>query len=306
MIAGSTQPAEVQEAVHRLNVALGNQDRTVFYTAPVLAEAESIAELVTAMQGGAVQALVMLETNPAYDAAGDLNFIGALDRVPLKIHAGPHVDETALRADWHLPSLHPLEAWGDARSLDGTVGLIQPTIAPLYDGRSAAEIVALLTDGQEHPGRDLLRAQWQGGETDDAFAPRWEAMLGAGFVPESAFPHEPVQLIAAGPPGPAAVPAGLDVLFRPDPSVWDGSVADNAWLQELPGSDHQAEMWENAITVGPAFPAREHAGQAGSARSRQGPSSRQRRGGSRGRRQDRAAGKPQASRPCRSRGGYGP
>ncbi len=260
VIAGSTQPAAVQEAVHRLNVALGNQDRTVFHTVPVLAEAESIAELVTAMQGGAVQTLVMLEINPAYDAPGDLGFAGALERVPLKIHAGLHVDETAVRSDWHLPLAHPLEAWGDARSLDGTVGLMQPTIAPLYDGRPAAEIVALLTDGQEHPARDLLRAQWQGAEADDAFAPRWEAMLGAGFVPGSAFPPEPVQLIAAGPPSVIATPAGLDVLFRPDPSVWDGSVADNAWLQELPNPLTKL-VWENAITVGPALAARERLAQ---------------------------------------------
>jgi len=256
VIAGSTQPAEVQEAVHRLNVALGNQDRTVFHTASVLAEAESVAGLVAAMQGGTVQALVMLETNPVYDAPGDLGFSAALDRVPLKIHAGLHADETALRSDWHLPLSHPLESWGDARSLDGTVGLMQPTIAPLYDGRSAAEILAILTDGQEHPGRDLVRAQWRGAEAEDAFAPRWEAMLEAGFVPDSAFSPEPVHLVAATPSTPADTPTGLDVLFRPDPSVWDGSVADNGWLQELPKPLTKL-VWENAITIGPALAERE-------------------------------------------------
>lgn len=267
VVAGSRQPAEVQEAVHRLNVALGNQDRTVFHTKPVLAPAEDLAPLVADMNRGNVQTLVMLDTNPAYDAPGDLGFAAALARVQLKVHAGLNAGETALRSDWHLPVQHPLEAWGDARSLDGTVGLMQPTVSPLYKGRSPSEIIALLTDGQEHEGQDLLRAHWQGGEADAAFAPRWEAMLAGGFVPGTAFPPVPVQLAAAAPsvsgplpaspPGPPfAAPGGLDALFHPDPSVWDGSAADNAWLQELPRPLTKL-VWANAVTVSPALAARE-------------------------------------------------
>ena len=37
---------------------------------------------------------------------------------------------------------HPLEMWGDARAYDGTVSIIQPLIAPLYQSRSAYEILA--------------------------------------------------------------------------------------------------------------------------------------------------------------------
>ncbi len=80
----------------------------------------------------------MLDTNPVYTAPGDLDFAGALGKVPLRIHAGATVDETAAYADWHLPRAHPLESWGDARAWDGTVSLHQPTIPPLYNGRGAA------------------------------------------------------------------------------------------------------------------------------------------------------------------------
>ncbi len=136
VIAGSTAPAGVQEAVHRLNQALGNAGSTVEYVASVAPPAEPLAALVEAMNSGTVTTLVILDANPAYDAPGTLDFTAALRRVPLKIHAGAYEDETGLRCDWHLPLAHPLEAWGDARSADGTVGLMQPTIAPLYDGRS--------------------------------------------------------------------------------------------------------------------------------------------------------------------------
>ena len=242
--AGAGQPPPVHAAVHRLNAALGNVGETVLFTQPAMPEAETLANLVDAMRAGSVQAVLMLDTNPAYNAPGSLGFTAALARVPLKIHAGQHVNETALRCDWHLPTAHPLETWGDARSLDGTIGLMQPTIEPLYQGRPAAEIVAMLTDGREHAPRDLLRAQYP---VDDA---AWETMLGDGFVPGSAFAPVDVQLSGSAAPAEAAT-AGFDVLFRPDPCVWDGSLANNGWLQELPKPLTKL-VWENAITIGPA------------------------------------------------------
>ena len=37
-----------------------------------------------------------------------------------------------------FPQAHDLESWGDARAYDGTVTVIQPLIAPLYDGQIGA------------------------------------------------------------------------------------------------------------------------------------------------------------------------
>ncbi len=258
VIAGSTAPPALHEAVHRLNAALGNTGQTVFYTAPAAEPAEPLADLVAAMADGSVAALVMLDTNPVYDAAASLQFGDALRHVPLKIHAGISEDETALRCDWHLPLAHPLESWGDARSPDGTVGFMQPTIAPLYQGRSAAEILSLLADVEPKGGQALLRSHWQGSQDEASFAPRWEAMLRDGFVADSAFAPANVRLVPPQPPGdtsPAQV--GLTVLFRPDPTVWDGSRANNGWLQELPKPLTKL-VWENALFVGPALAASEH------------------------------------------------
>ncbi len=255
VVTGETAPAELQEAVHRLNAALGNTGQTVFHTAPVAEPAEPLADLVSAMASGSVATLVMLDTNPVYDAAGSLGFGEALRRVRLKIHAGAYEDETALRCDWHLPLSHPLESWGDARSPDGTVGLMQPTIAPLYHGRSAAEILSLLADAEPKSGQELLRSHWQGSQAAADFAPRWQTMLRAGFIADTAFAPETVSLAPAKPP--AAAPAaskGLTVLFRPDPTVWDGSRANNGWLQEL-AKPLTKLVWENALFVGPALAA---------------------------------------------------
>jgi MoCo/4Fe-4S cofactor protein with predicted Tat translocation signal len=251
VLAGATQPPEVQAAVHRLNAMLGNLGSTVFFTASAEAEAESLGALTAAMARGEVGTLVMLDVNPAYDAPADLDFAEHLGRVRLKIHAGLYADETAQRCDWHLPLAHPLESWGDARSLDGTVSLLQPTIAPLYGGRSVAEILSLLaTPEAPRGGHDLLRAHWQESVDDAA----WHEALLHGFLPGTAFAPEPVGAPAAAPA--RAPAAGLHVLFRPDPGVWDGSLASNAWLQEMPRPLTKL-VWENAISVAPALAARE-------------------------------------------------
>ncbi|TGE01262.1 TAT-variant-translocated molybdopterin oxidoreductase [Methylobacterium nonmethylotrophicum] len=265
VLAGAQAGPELLAQVHRLNAALGNTGRTVFHTAPVpVLDPEPLSALVEAMRRGAVQVLVMLDVNPVYDAPGDLGFLEAMARVPLKIHAGLYPDETAFRCDWNLPLAHPLEAWGDARSLDGTVTLIQPTIRPLYDGRSVPEILSILTDAEAKDGGSLLDAHWRRpGEDDAAWTARREAFLQAGFLEGTAFSPEPVGEPVPAPaalPRPAPSPAGparrVEVLFRPDATVWDGSLANLAWLQELPKPLTKV-VWGNVIAVSPALAERE-------------------------------------------------
>ena len=45
------------------------------------------------------------------------------------------------------------------------------------------------------------------------------------------------------------------MVFRPDPSVYDGRFANNAWLQELPNSLTKL-TWDNAALIAPATAAR--------------------------------------------------
>jgi molybdopterin-containing oxidoreductase family iron-sulfur binding subunit len=47
---------------------------------------------------------------------------------------------------------------------------------------------------------------------------------------------------------PPASRDSLDLIFRPDPTVWDGSVGNNPWLQELPKPLTRL-VWENIIAI---------------------------------------------------------
>ncbi|WP_428375745.1 TAT-variant-translocated molybdopterin oxidoreductase [Lichenicoccus sp.] len=254
VLAGAWQAASVHEAVHRLNARLGNVGRGVLHVEPVAAQAEDLAALVQAMQQGQVRTLLVLGANPVQDAPAALGFAQALDRVPMKLHAGLYVDETAALCDWHLPLAHPLESWGDARAADGTVSLIQPTILPLYAGRSAPEILSLLTDAQPQDAQTLLRSYWRTRLGQD-FEAAWRRALLAGFIDKTQAASVTVASTAAtrAPPATPAPPAGtVEVLFRPDPVLRDGASANNAWLQELPRPLTRI-VWDNAVLVSPAL-----------------------------------------------------
>jgi molybdopterin-containing oxidoreductase family iron-sulfur binding subunit len=250
--AGTHGSAVLHETVQRINAAYGNTGKTVLFTDPVPIRGESIADLARAMRAGEVRTLLMIGCNPVYEAPADVDFAAALTHVPVKLHAGPYEDETALRSDWHLPLCHALESWDDARSLDGTPGLVQPTIAPLYDGRTAQEILSLLFDEVPRSALQLLQDHWRGTQQEETFAPAWRQALLDGFFKDDALPLQNVQAVNPLPGAASARPGGLTVAIRPDPSVWDGSLADNAWLQELPKPLTKL-VWENAVGVSPGL-----------------------------------------------------
>src|SRR5262249_8736815 len=136
----------------------------------------SLRELVEDMRNGRVDVLFILGGNPVYSAPADLDFAGAMDRVRLRVHLSPYEDETSERCNWHTPEAHYLEAWGDVRAYDGTTSLIQPLIAPLYGGRSAHELLALLTARPERSSFEVVRAYWRQAFRRD-FEARWRQAL---------------------------------------------------------------------------------------------------------------------------------
>jgi MoCo/4Fe-4S cofactor protein with predicted Tat translocation signal len=257
VIAGDHQPAEVHALAHQLNAQLGNIGKTVFYTDPVDAnpvnQSESLKELVADINGGKVDLLVILGGNSAYDAPADLKFADALksNKVPMRIHYGLYNDETAELCHWHVNGAHELEAWGDARAYDGTVSIIQPLIAPLYNAKSPLEFVAMLSGQSDASGYDLVRAYWQQQHTGGDFDQFWRKSLHDGWIEGTAFAPKSVTLkTAALPPATKSDDNGIEINIRRDPTIYDGQFSNNGWLQELPKPMSKL-TWDNAILVGP-------------------------------------------------------
>ena len=260
VVTGEHQPPAVHALVHAINDALGNTGNTVTYTESIEAspvnQTESITALVDDMSRGEVDLLVVIGTNPVYATPADLDFAAAMENVGMRVHAGLYHDETADLCHWHLPMAHGLEAWSDARSYDGTITVVQPLIAPLYRGKSAHEIVAALDGNAMKKGYDIVREHWQTQAYNEsqAFETFWQTTVHDGFIAGSALAPKAVSVgdIAAALGEPSGPENGTEVIFKADPTVWDGFYANNGWLQELPKPLTKL-TWDNAALMGPSM-----------------------------------------------------
>jgi MoCo/4Fe-4S cofactor protein with predicted Tat translocation signal len=256
VIVGDHQPSVVHAFAHAVNQALGNVGRTVFYTDPVdanpLNQTESIKELVADMRSGKVDFLIILGGNPVYDAPADLNFADALKngKVPLRVHHGLYQNETAELCHWHVNATHELEAWGDARAYDGTVSIIQPLIAPLYNGKSALEFVALLSGQADATGYDLTRAYWQKQHNAADFEQFWRRSLHDGWIDGTTYQPKPAIVKNDNFGWKWAADTAIELNIRRDPTIYDGQFSNNGWLQELPKPMTKL-TWDNAVLIGP-------------------------------------------------------
>jgi molybdopterin-containing oxidoreductase family iron-sulfur binding subunit len=166
VIAGDYQPPVVHALAHAMNQALGNVGTTVTYVEPIAANPtnhiESIKELARDIAAGSVDTLIIIGGNPVFDAPVDLNFRELIQKVPFTAHLSLYNDETSAYCKWHIPSTHYLESWGDARTYEGTVTIIQPLIEPLYQGaKSAHEMVAAIAGQTDKTAYDIVREFWQ-------------------------------------------------------------------------------------------------------------------------------------------------
>ena len=238
-----------------VNQRLNNAGATIRYSEPIQTAAndtQSLEALATDMAAGSVDTLIVLDCNSAYTAPGALRFAEHFARVPTRIHAGLYVDETALLCNWQLPLSHSLETWSDARAVDGSASIIQPVIRPLYASRSIHQLADMLL-GTIKPGTGAaVRGTWRE-QFGAAFDERWARALHDGFVASTAAQSLSVSANIPAAPQPAtpATESTLEIVFRPDPTVWDGRFGNIAWQQELPKPLTKI-TWDNVIAVSPA------------------------------------------------------
>ena len=257
VIAGEHQPPEVHALAHAMNVSLGNVGKTVFYTDPIEAnpvdQVASLQDLVKDLDAGAVDLLLIVGGNPVFNAPVEL---GLRDRIPkarMRAHLNLYDDETSRACQWRLPETHYLEAWGDARAFDGTATIQQPLIQPLYGGKSAYEVLQMFTEQPEMGGREIVKAYWASQHTGADFEAWWRRAVHDGVVANTAFPTKAPALHGENISGPARSPrlgGKFEVIFRPDPAIYDGRFANNGWLQELPRPITKL-TWDNAAIVSP-------------------------------------------------------
>ncbi len=250
VMAGRAQPAEVHALCHWIN---GELHAPIDLIPPVdiaaPSHADSLRALADDLGAKRVETLIVVGANPAYDAPGELELERAIRSVPFSAHLAHYADETSAACGWQLPLAHPLESWSDLRSLDGTASIVQPLIRPLYDTRTAHELIAYIGGAASASSYDLVRQTWQRNPGGD-FEAWWRGVVHDGVIPDTA--AQPLSLPPAKLPDvpPAQAPTAVTLTLAPDPSLFDGSFANNAWLQECP-QPLTKQVWGNAVHISP-------------------------------------------------------
>ncbi len=254
VIPGEQQPPSVHLAAIAINEALGNIGKTVIYTETVnpipSQQNDDFRSLVADMNAGKVDWLLVLDGNPVYSAPADLEFESALGKVDTLVHLGSHVDETAVISQWHINNTHYLESWSDARAYHGMATIVQPMIEPLYGGHSAHEVVqAMLVDAPLNSPYEAVRSTWKEQlSAKGDFEQNWRKALHDGFLQGTEFEAKSVTSKGALPAITAVSGDSIEVIFRPDPSIYDGRYANVGWLQELPKPITNLS-WDNAALI---------------------------------------------------------
>jgi len=174
VVCGSNDP-NVQLVVNAINSAIGAYGNTIDWAAPLMTHGavdKDMNDLVTAMNGGQVGALLVYDANPAYDYHNAQAFINGMKQVRLSVSFNPKMDETTALCQYIAPAPHFLESWGDAESRSGHLSFIQPTIFPLFKTR---------------PFQTSL-LKWSGNNTDwdSWFRNYWTGKMGSAMAFEQA------------------------------------------------------------------------------------------------------------------------
>lgn len=261
VMAGSGQPAELHALTLAVNNALGSIGNCVkLYESDndTASDLDGLKSLCDAMRQGKIDTLVMLGGDPCFNVPSDLEFMQAMMNVETRIHLSDYYNLTSRQSTWHIPRAHYSESWGDASAADGTRSIIQPLIAPLFDGIATAEMVNLMATGTNSDGYDIVRETWQNMLGRNDFENKWRKVLHDG-VWDVNLPKEVSPRIDSGYISKALTSLfesdsspreGMEFVFAASPSLHDGRFANNGWLQELPHPITKL-TWDNAALISP-------------------------------------------------------
>jgi Fe-S-cluster-containing dehydrogenase component len=269
VVAGAHMPDTVHAAVAAINQKLGNIEKTIRYYDVQTWRRQNTnwaGDLIQQVGKGQVKTLLILGGNPVYNGPEDFSFAKVLKSVPNSIHLALHEDETSQLCAWHLSRSHYLESWGDVRTYDGTISLAQPLVEPLFDGRSAIELLAMILDDKEATaggGQYIVRRSIKSVLGDSFSEWTWKKTLADGLIEGTAWEAIKCQNLT---PAKDAISQSLEyVIPRPgainldeyvflqlfsDCKVYDGRFANNGWLQELPEPMSRL-TWGNAALMSP-------------------------------------------------------
>ncbi len=262
-------------AVQLINWVLGNVGRTVAYGLdPADDPADPLHAVTTLLEdaaAGRVEVLLLHHADPVGALPAALRAAEALGRIPLVVSFADRPDATTQHAHLILPDTHPLESFGDLSPRRGVVALSQPAMTPLWENRSATQVLIEVAAKLPAPASPLpyddayafaqaRAATLFPGVTGDPLAEAQRLAQQRGGVYSEAKPvavklRLPEPALLAPPAAPAADSTGLDLVPFPTALRSDPGQQGLSWLREVP--DVLASVsWMTWAELAPATAAR--------------------------------------------------
>ena len=250
--------SQLSPEFHQLIALLNNQlNAPVDYYPLSLAQVSSLVDfksLCDDIKNNKIKNLIILGANPVYDSPADFNFGDLLKNVPNSVHLTNILDETSKLCSWNIAMTHYFECWGDAMSYDGFVSIVQPQIMPLFDSKSAIQVLTPLVYSKELSSYDTVKNVWKSDIVKSGnFEREWEKVLHDGLYKNTIIKKEQVRPSSKTSTTQLNNFTKLDdnkfeIVFNASSSVYDGRFANNGWLQEIP-KPVTSLTWDNAALI---------------------------------------------------------
>ena len=250
--------SQLSPEFHQLIALLNNQlNAPVDYYPLSLSQVSSLVDfksLCDDIKNNKIKNLIILGANPVYDSPADFNFGDLLKNVPNSVHLTNILDETSKLCSWNIAMTHYFECWGDAMSYDGFVSIVQPQIMPLFDSKSAIQVLTPLVYSKELSSYDTVKNVWKSDIVKSGnFEREWEKVLHDGLYKNTIIKKEQVRPSSKTSTTQLNNSIKLDdnkfeIVFNASSSVYDGRFANNGWLQEIP-KPVTSLTWDNAALI---------------------------------------------------------
>ncbi len=262
IVSGSNDADEqmLVNAVNHLLESYGNTILTDVHTKIRQADDAKMSALVSEMNDGKVDGIVIYDVNPAYDYPEREKFIEGLKKVGLSVAMPVLDDETTSYVKFICPDHHYLEAWNDFEPVTGYYSLAQPAIRPIFKTRAAQESL-LRWSGNTADFRTYMAGVWEQkmfakATAEISFTDFWNKKVHDGVFETG---EKETATYSFGNDTSFAVlnnikdtsgEEAIDLVLYTNVSVGSGKHANNPWLQELPDPVSKA-CWDNYVAISP-------------------------------------------------------
>lgn len=258
IFAGKKHSVATHLTCFLINIALSNFNKTfkISESTKESSQLTSLEKLVKKLNGGKIEHLFIIGGNPIYNTPSDIDFKTALTKAKNSYHLTYYKNDTSVECSYSIPKAHFLESWGDTRAYDGTISFIQPLIAPLYKGITAAEFFAKISGSSVVKGSAILKKYWSGKLGSSGFARKWRKLIHDSVLPNSSYKiqstiNDSINLDASLKVlanAKSTITDSYEVVFQTDYKIGNGEHVNNGWLQEL-ADPISKNCWDNAALI---------------------------------------------------------